>query len=317
MKYRKFISLAVIIAVLIIMIYYLNQNMHLLLSLHDISLGAILALIGLSIIGLIINGVFFRDILRKLNVYLSPQEWIGFSFISIFINIITPFAGGFAVFGAYLKLHHEFEVSKYISTLASQYFIRIWTACLVGIFILAIEPKKIFEYWQLFIVLLIFWFIITLLAFIPNFQFTGDHRIVNWINQSLDAFYLLKRDYSLLGRLSLYTFISIILRGISYWLAYISLGFSVSLIASIMLGITWLFSFMIPILPAGFGIQEAIASLTSGLFGFGSGEGFVVSLLIRAASTITVFILGPSFMYLLMYLPQKKLKTTGGAEPRK
>jgi hypothetical protein len=71
------------------------------------------------------------------------------------------------------------------------------------------------------------------------------------------------------------------------------------------------FSLLVRITPGNLGIQEAVVSLSSGLLGIGTGQGLLVSLLIRVATMIPTFTLGPVFSFLLT----RKLAISQEASP--
>jgi len=66
-----------------------------------------------------------------------------------------------------------------------------------------------------------------------------------------------------------------------------------------MISLIAVFSLLVNITPANLGVQEAVVSIASGGLGQGVGEGLVVVLLIRAATMLLIFTLGPIFVLAL------------------
>ena len=135
---------------------------------------------------------------------------------------------------------------------------------------------------------------------LPPVKFPRTNRLTAMINNSIDGWTFIKADKALLFKLAIYSLISIFLNGVSFWIAFITLAdFPISFGTVFLISLLSVFSILFNLTPGNFGIQEAIISLTSGIFGIGTGIGLLASLLIRVASLIPAFTLGPVFSFVL------------------
>ena len=295
---RSYWSIVVLVLVVAVIALYLNSQRQLLAAFGNVSFSSIIYLIALRLLFLAINGVFLRDFASKFGVRLSLKEWFGLSVVTTMGNYITPFSGGLIARATYLKYRHAFPYAQFATLLASNYLVTFWVVGVVGVLTLTFVGAVQFS-WQVALFFAAVVMVISTLVMLPSARLPWNNRLAKVINTSLEGWALVKNDKSLLVRLVVYTLVNILLNAFSFWVAYSALGSPVSFAAALLIGLLTVFSLLINVTPGNLGIQEAVVSLSSGLLGAGEGQGLLAALLIRAATLVLAFILGPTFSFLL------------------
>jgi uncharacterized membrane protein YbhN (UPF0104 family) len=278
----------------------LASQRHLIGYLQHVRPGTTAALIAIVLLFHVSNGILLRAVASKFGVVLTTGEWFGLPFVTAMGNYITPFAGGMLARASYLKLRHSFPYAKFVSVIAATYLIYGWVAGVAGIAAAALtaqEPGPSEELIFFFAVMLL---ILSACFLVPAFRFPEANSLIRFLNSAFEGWILIRRDLPLLLRFVLYTLATILLGGIAFWLAFGALSespvpFGAPFIISIFSGL----SIFIRVTPGNLGVSEAITTLASELLGMGAGIGFMASLLVRAASLIPIFTLGPLFSILL------------------
>jgi uncharacterized membrane protein YbhN (UPF0104 family) len=302
LNYKKtrpvFVVGTLIIIAAIATIYYYNPQ--LLEPLNGINLLLLLCLIISRIFFHMTNGLILREVASKFHIILTRREWFGLPFVTSMGNYITPFSGGMIARASYLKYRHNFPYARFVSVLGASFMIFFWVAGMAALITLLLFFERSAIYWQL-----IFFFgavvlSISMVVIFPSVKLPGNNRLSTLINISLEGWDFIKSDLSLLAKLALYTVANILINGISFWLAFVALyGFSLSYGTIFLISLFSTFSILVRITPGNLGVFESIVSLSSGILGVGVGLGLMVSLLIRAASLIPIFTLGPVFSFVL------------------
>lgn len=279
---------------------YINSQRHLIEYLKNVNLSTVIYLIVIMILTQVFNGFLLREVASKFNIKLIRKECFGLPFVTAMGNYITPFSGGMLARASYLKYRHNFPYARFVSVLGASYLIYFWVAGVAGIITLMLPLGISRLYWELILFFAGVVLIISSLAMFPTVKISGSNWMAVSLNNAIEGWALIKRDLRLLVKLSLYTLANILLNGLSFWLAFVSLSdsslpfgtiFLISLFSS--------FSILVKITPGNLGISEAIITFSSGILGVGVGLGLMASLLIRAASLIPIFTLGPIFSFVL------------------
>ena len=291
------ISLVFIITMMVLYLYY---HSNLFLSLKNVSIPTLVYLILIIIIFQAANGLLLRELVSKFGVLLKPTEWIGLPYITTMGNYIAPFSGGMLARATYLKFRHSFPFAKFVSTLGASYLVYFWISAVAGILDLIVLGTNSALYWNLMAFFFIILAFVSVFAIFPSIKLPWNNKLAIAINSALEGWVIIKGDWRLLARISIYTLVSIILNGISFWVGFsafsgISPSFGIVFLVSLLVG----FTIIIRILPGNLGISEATASLGSGVLGIGAGTGLMAMLIIRATSLIPIFTLGPIFSLLL------------------
>lgn len=299
MKVRNYWTIVVLVLVVAAMAWYLSSQRQLLALLENVSLAAVTNLVVLRLLFLGANGLFLRAFASKFGIRLTPREWLGLSVVTTMGNYITPFSGGMIARAAYLKRRHAFPYARFATLLASNYLVNFWVIGVVGVLTMLTVREAVQSYWQVVAFFVAVVASISALATFPAVKLPWKNRLVDRVNTSLDGWALVKNDWPLLARLVTYALVNALLNGLSFWVAYGALGSPVSFRAALLVGLLAAFSILVNVTPGNLGIQEAVVSLSSGLLGAGAGQGLLAAVLVRGATVVPAFTLGPIFGFLL------------------
>ena len=293
------LSIFVFFVVACIIWLYLKSNNELLRPILNISLVNALLLIALTVTLTGTNGFFLKALAAKFGIGLCFSEWFGLAMITTMGNHLAPFPGGMIARATYLKHRYAFPYAKFITLITANYLVIFWVVGMTGALTMVIFWNSNRFFWQITLFFLTVVMAISGLVILRTVKIPGNNRLVELINAALDGWNLIKNDKALLVKLIIYSLINIILNGFLFLAAYSATGSAVPFTTALLVSLLSVFSLLVRITPGNFGIQEAIISLSSEMLGAGVGIGLLVSLLIRAASLISAFTLGPIFSFLL------------------
>lgn len=299
MRLKNVVPLLVAILILVGISIYILANPELLDLLLNLSMETAVILILLRLIFLALNGVFLKLYAAKLGVHLRIREWVGLPFMTTMGNYLTPLSGGMLARAAYLKSRHALPFTHFATLLAANYLLTFWVATFVGLILSITLINQTDTMWLLVAFFAVVWVGITGVLFLPIPQLSGKHRLIRMLNQAIEGWMEIKRDYRLLGTLIVLTMASVLLNGFTFWFAYRALNITASIQTALLVSLSAVFSVIITVTPGNFGIREAFVSLTSEIIGTGVGEGLLVALLIRASTIVPAFTLGPLFALIL------------------
>ena len=286
----------------VLIFYYLFKHPGTFAPLKNLTFTSALLLVSLRATMLLVNGLLLKDSALFFRVKLRPKEWIGLSFVTALGNYLTPFSGGMVARAGYLKRIHDLPLTKFAVILASYYLIVFFGVAVVGLvdslFIMKTSAQL---QWQIPVFFGCVAGGIGALVILPLPLISSNRMLLRKIGEALEGWKLIRNDRPLILRFSGYTFLNIFTNGLLFFIAYRSLGADILFSHALMISLIAVFSLLINITPANLGIQEAVVSIASGGLGQGVGEGLVVVLLVRAATMLLVFTLGPIFVLVLGY----------------
>jgi uncharacterized membrane protein YbhN (UPF0104 family) len=297
---KRHISVVILAVAVIAIALYLHHHKDLIPKFANISIGVALQLIGLRLLFWAVNGLILREFASRLGLPLKFKEWFGLPAVTTMGNFISPLSGGLVARAGYLKLRHAFPYAKFASLLAANYLVTFWVIGVVGFGIsipfIASPPHLP---WQLAVFFLATAVTISALVVAPIRRVMGRNRLARTLDNAIAGWMEIKRDHSLVGRFLLYNSLNILVNGVSFWLAYHAVGLRVSFLSALLISLVAFFSLLVNVTPGNLGIQEAIVSISSEIIGPGAGEGLVAALVLRAATLVPAFTLGPIFTFLL------------------
>lgn len=298
-KKRIWIIIATVVSVVAIVVSLASQR-HLFGYLEHVSLITTTELIAIILLFHAFNGLLLRVVASKFDVVLELKEWFGLPFVTAMGNYITPFAGGMLARASYLKHRHSFPYAKFVSVLGASYLIYGWVCGITGIATVSLLAEGSAYTTELILFFVAMVLILSFCGVMPAVRIPGENPAIRFLNSAVEGWVLIRRDMGLLMKLALCTSATILLNGIAFRLAFGALSDGpVSFGISFLISIFFSFSIFVRVTPGNLGVSEAIATLASEFLGMGAGIGFMASLLIRAASLIPIFTLGPLFSLLL------------------
>lgn len=298
---KSIISISIILATLILAVYYISKNIE---DFKQISLINPLWLIPLIILFLInyyFIGIQTKVILEPLGVKLGKKESFMLSIVTGFYNLITPARGGMGVRAIYLKKKHNFSYTSFFSSLAGMYVVTFFVGSLFGLISLLLIRKFYGMFsWIIFFVFLGFLIpLFFLFAFSPNFKET-KYRILNNFIKVANGWNLIKENKKVLLTCILVTLYSLLSASISSMLSYYVFGIKISFVQALFLASVANLSLLIQITPAGLGINEIISVFSATIIGITPLQSIPVVILNRVVQVISLFTLGPLFSWRLL-----------------
>jgi uncharacterized membrane protein YbhN (UPF0104 family) len=280
---------------------YLAINKELTSLLTNVSWQTAVILVMLRLLFVGLNGVFLKLFAAQLSIHLNWREWIGLPFITTMGNYLTPFSGGMLARATYLKKRHSLSYTHFTTLLAANYLITFWVSVLAGLIIMPLLWQQASNPLPLLLFLVGCWVALSAVLFLPVPRIPIGKRPFHMLNQALTGWRAVKRKRYLLWQLILLAVISLGLNSAAFWFSYRALELPVSIATAVMVSLATVFSTLVTLTPGNFGIREAFVSFISELVGAGVGEGLLVALLIRSASILSAFTLGPLFSMILAH----------------
>ena len=297
---KRIFSFFILIATILMIGLYINTHRNLLNNIRSVNLLSLSFIVLIRFIFLLLNGLLLREFALKYKITLIPTEWFGLSVVTTMGNILTPLSGGLFARATYLKHKHSLPYAKFLSLLCVNYMIYFWVVGIAGVVTLFLTKENIPYYYQIMTCFIIAITTITIFIAIPFKSLPWNNQFIEFINESLLGWEIIKLDFILLIKLVLFTLCNIILHGLSFWIALSStLGTSHPFGPVFLVSLISVFSTLGNITPGNIGIQETVISVSSGIIGIGVGVGLIVSLVIRVATIIPTFIFGPIFSFIL------------------
>lgn len=293
--FAVFLAVGAIAAIIV----YLRANQEIWQLLGNLTVEQVLLLIGVRILFLGLNGVLLYLIAQKFQVTLRTSEWFGLAYVTALFNYMMPFSGGMLIRATYLKVKHDIAYAQFAAWLAATYFVIFFVTGIINAFLAWQLTTAVPEAWVLVGLFSAMVAGIVILLLIPSFRFPGGNRLFRLGNTALNGWDAIKSDNRLLVNLTLFTVLLFLTNGLSFWLAYHSLGIAVSWSAAFIVSLANIYSAVISLTPGNIGLQEAMVSIFSELTGAGMEESLLTILLVRATTLVSVFTLGPLYTFWL------------------
>lgn len=284
----------------ILIAYYLYKNSDTIRYLKNLSANNIFLLFVTRLTLLLGNGYLLKVFAQKFSIILKTKEWTGLAFITGLGNYIAPLSFGMVIRAAYLKRKHDFPYTLFITVLGSTYLINFLCVGIIGFCSSLFLYNSFHLSWQLPVIFALFILSIIIIIKIKWKISYSRIRIINKIVQAIEGWNTIRNDFKLISKVIGITFFNIFFNGLSYWIAYNSLGICVNFFQSMIISLIGIFSLLINITPANLGIQEIIIGIASEYILVDAGaEGLLVAVVIRSVTILLVFTLGPLYSAIL------------------
>ena len=278
---------------------YLVHNPELVALFYGISLRHAVLLVLMCVLSFGTSGLYLKVFAGKFGMYLRPQEWFGLTVVTTMGNYLTPFSGGLIARASYLKHRHAFSYTRFLAMMAANYLIAFALISLTGIVTLLTLPEKQDESWLVLIFFFATLITVWLVSIFPSITAGSKNQMVLLAQRATEGLDIIRRDPVLLGKLIVLTLMNILIGALLFYVAFISLGSMLPFRVALLIYLLTTFTLLINITPGNFGIQEAGTSMAAAILGAGVEMGLMASLMIRAATILSAFSLGPVFSYLL------------------
>lgn len=278
---------------------YLVHNPELVALFYGFSLRDAVLLVLMCVLSFGTSGLYLKVFAGKFGMYLRPREWFGLTVVTTMGNYLTPFSGGLIARASYLKHRHAFSYTRFLAMMAANYLIAFALISLTGIVTLLTLPEKQDESWLVLIFFFATLITVWLVSIFPSITAGSKNQMVLLVQRATEGLDIIRRDPVLLGKLIVLTLMNILIGALLFYVAFISLGSMLPFRVALLIYLLTTFTLLINITPGNFGIQEAGTSMAAAILGAGVEMGLMASLMIRAATILSAFSLGPVFSYLL------------------
>jgi len=285
-KHKKIFTIITIIIITGLIGFYLYSQKNDLNKIKDFKFIYLIPLIILTLINLVLNGVFLKIITNPFNIKLQHPFLLSIS--SSFFNLITPLKGGAGIRAIYMKKKYNLSYSEFISSLFGSYIIVILNASLIALIVFLIIYIKYNIYNIYFNIIFASLFLISIFIIKINFKLKESNSIFKKINKIHSEWKKIKKHPRTINKLILNSLI----RTNFFKALYFS---TINIIAS-----------FINLTPGSLGINEILYAISAKTLEISPAIGMLISIILRLTIMACLLSLGPIANYILF----KKLKNS-------
>lgn len=314
-KYRKYITNILGLVVLGLLVWYLYHNRDAFQSLKNISWQQVVWIIVLDFAVFFINSLLNYTMIKRLEPRISFLDCYMLQYVNSLLNKILPTIGGGAAFRAvYLKQKYQFSYAHFVSTLAGLYVISFISTPLIGLFCMGLIYLQV----KVYNLVIIAAFLALLLPSLGIIFFSpklpdSDNRIIKIVKSVIEGWNILKKDPKSIIFYAVFSIILLFLSALQTMIGYQALGIRTSLIPMLFLSTLGIILALVNFTPDGIGVKEGIYVFTADLVQIPNNILVLGSLVLRAISMITTFLIGGISYWILI----RQLKKMGTQEDEK
>ncbi len=279
---------------------FAKNNWQTILNISIINPSSLAFLITLFVVNYFIIGLSTKVLLEPLHVRIGILESFGTAITTGFYNILTPFRGGMATRGYYLKTRHGLPYSSFLANVSADYIFSYWFGSIFGLTSLyaVYITRGIFSWTLIVFFLSVFLALTYIVVFAPRLKET---RFV-WANRFirvLNNWHAIRANKTTLLKISFIIIVGRAASVISTSISFNAFGIDVSLLESLLITSISSYAKIVAITPAGLGINEAFLVFSAQLIDIPVAESLAVALLGRAIYFIGLLTLGPIASFFL------------------
>lgn len=298
---NKSISLIILISLIVWAGIYVKNHIDEFGIIFSLSLEYLGILLFLSLLEIFLVGLLTKIITKSFGIDLTSREWFGLSVVTRLGNYLLPFKGGVGLKGIYLRKHHDFPYTYFLTALVATSVMVFFVNSSIGVagMCLVYAYYKIFN-WIVFGILSIFFLLfLAIIIFsprVPNFR----SNFLNKISNAINTWHDIKKNTSVVFKLLLIVLLHAFLSILIIFFAFRAFSVNISLTQAMIIASLSILSMLIGITPGSLGINEAVIVFSSRLFQITTAQGLLVATLRRIVVLFWVFTLGPIFSYILI-----------------
>lgn len=293
------VSIAVLLIILSGIGFYLAGHPGIFRPIRVMPPWSAVLLLGLSVLALAGNGMYLKLFARKFGLELRAKEWFGLAAVTAVGNYLTPFSGGVVARAAYLRHRHEFPYPRFLALLTANYLIAFAVISAAGIAVMISLYGTVVYSGPVLLFFAATLLAAALLLKMPSGPEGRGGLARRFLQPALEGLRVIRRDERLLWKLVAVTCLNLAVGALLYLTAFHAIGAAIPFRLALLIHLMTSFTVLVSITPGNLGIQEAAAGLAAALLGAGADTGLLASLLIRTATILCAFALGPIFSYLL------------------
>jgi len=214
-------------------------------------------------------GLKFRSQCRLAGVMLEPHEWLGLSSIATFHAYLSPAQTGHLLRAIYLRKRHAMSYQTYAAQTIGVNLLEVMLAGVFGTALcLALGGRAL----SLMPAMLGAMLVPVCVAFMAPVSRRAGHgwapsRLRNWLVRAHASVDRIIDERHTLGRISLYSGLSILLRWLGFYCAFFLCGFDADAAQTLLIECVRTAAMVVTITPGNLGLTEGLIAGTAGLLG--------------------------------------------------
>jgi uncharacterized membrane protein YbhN (UPF0104 family) len=294
----KRLSITLLLITLIAITVYVAWNREDFRRIKDMDMKFFLHQSMLSGLVICVNGYVTKVFLVPFGVRLKPKEWFGLALLTTLGNYLTPFRGGMAFKGIYLKKRLKLPYSTFASTVAASYILVFLMGGVLGIgtLLMIFRLYGTIQWKLLSFLFIVSATMIVILIFRPTIE-NPRNRSTRILKNTLDGWRMISRNIALVIKVSVLITLNFIIICARLYYGYKMFRIDIGILPAFAMSLMTGFAILIAVTPGNLGIQETVIGFISKLMGPGFNEGFMVAGVLRAVNMVVVCALGPVFAY--------------------
>lgn len=297
-NYKKIASVFISIIIVIFITYYIRIHWQEFRDIHVVSWLSLAALVFVTPISFWLVALFFKKSVEPYALKLSFNEYFGLTVITLMGNYLFPFSG-FGLRAVYMKRVYSFSYRNFLTTVIVNWVTNILIYTLGGLAALIIYYLRTHKIdWNLTAIFLIV-MAISLFSFVP-IKIKTKNKLLSRIISPLALWQEYIKNKDILKKLLWLTFYQFIMATSMFYFAYLSFGFKMTFIDSVLPTVLSLYSAIVRLVPASIGLYEIAVIYPSKILGLSVSEGLSVTILTRIVTLFWTFALGLLFSYILI-----------------
>jgi len=308
-NYSQYVSCILGLIILSFLVWYLYQNQDALFLLGNVSYRSILPVLLMELVMFLIAGYMDKTMIGRFDSRVSFLDCYMLGYANNFLNKILPTIGGGAAFRAvFLKKKYQLPYSKFVSTIAGLYVVSFLPHSLTGmICLLVIFARQGVFNWLIFLIFLgIFSFCLITILFSPKIP-ESQSRILKFVGNIFEGWQVLKQDSKLVVIYTLSSLMLLLLSAMQTYFSYQALGVQTDMVSMLFLSTLGIILAFLNFTPDGIGIKEGVYVFSSELVRIPDGILVLGSLVLRAISLCTTFVIG-GICYLILSRQMSRLE---------
>lgn len=310
-KHKKVITNIFTFIVLLLMAFYLYKNREVFDALKKLDARYLVIIVISQVATTALNALLNHRIIKTLNRDISYKDSLLLQYANNFLNKIIS-EGGAVFRGYFLKEVYKLPYTKYISTIAGSYILSFLSYSIVGLVSLGYIylTRGIINYLILAFFVLLLLGTLTFVIINPKFKNKKDLRVLRWIKSILEGWKEIKKNKKDVLTLTGLILLMLLVNVPQSVLIYSALGNNLGIFESLYMSSLSIMTTFINITPNSIGIREGIYMFSSEVIDLEPDIILLGSLITRAVTMITSFLLG-GIAYLKL-LPRLKGKNILG-----
>lgn len=317
---RKVLPIALVIAFLVWVAVYVNENLEAFRPVTQVSWWDGLSVALPFLVIMTGNGMFIATVSRAFHISLTGIEWLSLSFASSFANYFLPLRGGTGIRALYMNRLHGLPFTTFLSTLSIMYLTHTVVNGVLAFAGMAFIASKGGPFNA---GLMSFFLLIVAVGLAALFMKVDIQR--NYVRFPLAQMVSLIQAWrAVCGNRALLTRVWLLTIAISLasfwqcWAAFDAMSVSISWEGILLYAASKNLAALIGLTPGGLGIVELTSVYLGTVLGYSTVDALSIQGLIRAVALGTLLMFGP---FSLFYLRHKinasaQVPTSIADEPR-